>query len=92
LLPQLENLTEITHKMKAIKNKKMKRLHEKIMIGLLVISIIGFLMAPCCWHEAPKTSAKSIIDCSGNAIVFHDALPQKNNKEVHSIKDSANKF
>jgi hypothetical protein len=43
----------------------MKRVHEKIMISLLVLSAIGFLIAPCCWNATPNKDAKKIIACSG---------------------------
>jgi hypothetical protein len=54
----------------------MKRVHEKIMISLLVLSAIGFLIAPCCWNEAPKKNTKTAIACSGKTSTA-DARQQK---------------
>jgi hypothetical protein len=53
-----------------------------------VISIIGFLIAPCCWTVAPKTSVAGIIGCSENKIGFKDSLQQKNNMAANNDKNS----
>jgi len=48
------------------------KLHEKILIALLAVSVIGFLMAPCCWQGAHKISGKHVIGCASNELVYQD--------------------
>jgi hypothetical protein len=64
----------------------MKRVHEKIMISLLALSVIGFLIAPCCWNAAPKKDAKHVIACSDktNTTVVRQ---QKINRDLSKGRD-----
>jgi hypothetical protein len=64
----------------------MKRVHEKIMISLLVLSGIGFLIAPCCWNETSKKNTKNAIVCSGKTNTMA-ARQQKTNQDLSKSRD-----
>jgi hypothetical protein len=66
------------------------KLNEKIMSALLALALVGFFIAPCCWHSAAATGEKKIIPCSGKINVAHNELNQKKKtgKEVSKTEIS----